>query len=102
MSDDSQIVVPPSFVALFVPPGRLKPVLPREQIAERHELCEDLAQMLVETAQAKRFELGITEDAVGGVVDAAVARWVTHRLAELLEWPQPVLDGDAAAAGATG
>lgn len=112
MSDDSQIVVPPSFVALFVPPGRLKPTLPREQIAERHELCEDLAQMLTETAQLKRFELGITEDDVllrlhaglaeGGLVDAAEARWVTHRLAELLEWPQPVLEGEDPAAGATG
>jgi hypothetical protein len=46
-----------------------------------------------------RLHAGLAE---GGVVDAAVARWVTHRLAELLEWPQPVLDGDAAAAGATG
>lgn len=102
MSDDSQIVVPPSFVALYVPPGRLKPTLPREQIAERHELCEDLAQMLTETAQLKRFELGITEDDVlvrlhaglgaGGVVSADEARWVTCRLAELLDWPQPVFD----------
>ncbi len=47
--------------ALFVPPGRLRPTETREHIAQRYELCEDMAQMLTETAQTKRFELGITE-----------------------------------------
>ncbi len=100
MSDeDSQIVVPPSFIALFVPPGRVKPTEPRAVIAARHELCEDLAQMLTEHALTKRFELGVTEDdvlqrihaglAAGDTVSAAEAGWVVQRLAELLDWPQP-------------
>ena len=100
MSDeDSQIVVPPSFVALFVPPGRVKPTAPRDTIAARHELCEDLAQMLTEHALLKRFELGVTEADVlqrihaglagGDTVTAAEAGWVIHRLAELLDWPLP-------------
>ena len=99
MSSDSQIVVPPSFIALFVPPGRVKPTASREHIAERHEFCEDLAQMLMEPAQTQLFSLGITERDVlermhGGllgdaaVVDAAEAQWVICRLAELLDWPQ--------------
>lgn len=101
MSEDSQIVVPPSFVALFVPPGRIKPTAPREHIAERYELCEDLAQMLTEQARTKLFELGVAErdvleridrglrdDGAGAtLVDAAEATWVVRRLAELLDWP---------------
>ncbi len=98
MSDDSQFVVPPSFIALFVPPGRIKPTESREFIAERYEWCEDLATMLMDTARQKLWELGITEADVlqrvhqglldGGVdLDAAQAQWVIRRLAELLEWP---------------
>lgn len=104
MSEDSQIVVPPSFVALFVPPGRIKPTASREAIAERYELCEDLAQMLVEQAQAKRFELGAAEHDVleriarglrgeAAIVSADEAGWVVRRLAELLDWPP--LEADA-------
>jgi len=109
MSEDSQIVVPPSFVALFVPAGRVKPTAGRAQIAARYELCEDLAQMLTGPATNKRWELGVTEDDVlerferglradGGVVDGAEARWVVRRLAELLGWPDPgpVVDAGSA------
>lgn len=99
MPSDNQIVIPPSFIALFVPPGRIKPTEPREVIAERHEFCEDLAQMLMEPAQTQLFSLGITERDVlermhGGllgeaaVVSEAEAQWVICRLAELLDWPQ--------------
>ncbi|MDO9092515.1 MAG: ATPase with chaperone activity [Rubrivivax sp.] len=98
MSDESQIVVPPSFIALFVPPGRIKPTASRAEIAARYEFCEDLAQMLTEQALDKRWQLGVTEDDVlqrmlGGlqaevsVVNDAEAVWVVTRLAELLDWP---------------
>ena len=97
MSDESQIVVPRSFIEVFLLPGKVKPTETREVIAARHELCEDLAQMLTETAQSRRFELGITEQDVlermhqGLLSDAALvsadeARWVIRRLAELLGW----------------
>jgi len=99
VSDDgSQIVVPPSFVALFVPPGRIKPTAAREEIAARYEFCEDLAQMLTEHARTKHWELGVTEQDVlermrlglleqdSGVSEAEAA-WVVRRLAELLDWP---------------
>lgn len=98
MSEDSQFVVPPSFIALFVPPGRIKPTESRDFIAERYEWCEDLATMLMDTARQKLWDLGITEaDVLGRVhqglleggagVDAKEAHWVIRRLAELLEWP---------------
>jgi len=99
-SDDYQILIPPSFVALFVPPGRIKPTASRQEIAARYGFCEDLAQMLTETARTMEFNLGIGEPEVlerclrglaGG--DAGVnpleAVWVLRRLAELLEWADP-------------
>lgn len=109
MSEDSQIVVPPSFVALFVPPGRTRPTASREHIAARHELCEDLAQALTEPAATRRWELGLSEELVldrmgqGLNTDAtgltgAEARWVLRRLAELLGWHDPGDGGQAPAA----
>ena len=51
MSDENQLTIPPSFIALFVPPGRIKPNASREQIAERYEFCEDLATMMMDSAK---------------------------------------------------
>jgi len=100
MSDDSHIVVPPSFIALFVAPGRTRPSASREHIAEHYELCEDLATMLTETARTRLWELGITEADVleriqrglpgsGLALSEAETRWVVTRLAELLDWDRP-------------
>ena len=96
MPDDNQIAIPRSFIELFIPPGRTRPTASREHIAQRYDLCEDLAQMLTEPARARLLELGIAEGDVlermhagiraGLVVDAPEARWVVRRLAELLEW----------------
>ena len=107
MSDENQLVVPPSFIALFVEPGRTRPCASREEILARHDYCEDLAQMLTETASARRWELGITEDDVlerlrRGLADPAAgvtgpeAVWVIRRLAELLGWPDPGAPTDSA------
>jgi hypothetical protein len=106
VSEDNQIVVPPAFVALYVPPGRIRPTESREFIMQRHELCEDMACMLTETAQTQLWQLGITEALVlervhrglqggtAGLIEAEAA-WVVHRLAELLEWDDPDLSGPA-------
>ncbi|MBC7995432.1 MAG: ATPase with chaperone activity [Rhizobacter sp.] len=102
MSDDNQIEVPPSFIALFVEPGRIKPNASRAEIQQRYEFCEDFASMLTETAQSRLWELGITEADVlarihagllaGEVgVNEAEAQWVLRRLAELLGWESPQL-----------
>jgi hypothetical protein len=96
-ADFNQIDIPPSFVALFVPAGRIKPTEPRAVIAERYEFCEDLAQMLVDTAQQRLFELSVHETDVlrrireglgspGQPVSAVEADWVVRRLAEVLGW----------------
>lgn len=97
-SEDSQVVLPESFIALYRVPGRLKLSAPRAEIAERHEFCDDLAQMLTERAQTLLWELGVTEadvlqrmfaglNAEGSVVNKNEAVWVATRLAELLGWP---------------
>ena len=98
--DGNQILIPPSFSSLFVPPGRLKPTLGAREMAARYELCEDMAQLLTEQAAHQQFQLGITEDlaldrclqgllSTPDVVSEAEARWVVCRLAELLNWPLP-------------
>ncbi|WP_137893232.1 ATPase with chaperone activity [Ramlibacter sp. 2FC] len=103
MSDEYPIEIPPSFMALFMAPGRLKPKAPRELVAGRYELCEDMAQMLTEFASNMLLSLGITEADVlsrcrqglqgeGAVLSAAESDWVVCRLAELLNWPHPALD----------
>ena len=97
MSDESQIVVPPSFIALYMEPGRIKPTASREDIVARYEFCEDLATMLVDHARTKLWELGVAEiDVLERVhrglstdpsgVNPAEAEWVIRRLAELLGW----------------
>ena len=107
MSDESQIIVPPSFIALFMAPGRARPNAPRDEIAARHEFCEDLATMLTDHASAKLWELGVTQADVlerihRGLLagDATVtppeAQWVIQRLAELLDWDAPPFDSISA------
>ncbi len=100
MSEEDQIVVPPSFVALFLVPGRSRPGESRAFIAQRHEFCEDLASLLTEQAARLQWDLGVTDADVlermhrgllagEPVVSAAEAQWVVCRLAELLGWPLP-------------
>jgi hypothetical protein len=97
MSDHHQIMIPPSFMALFVEPGRIKPSATKEHILARYDFCEDLASMLTEAAANKLWELGMTEvDVLNRMhqglvsteigVNAAEAQWVITRLAELLGW----------------
>ena len=102
---DNQILVPPSFMAVFCDArGRLqaKP----ELVRTRYELCEDLASHLVEQAQTlyhvhspseaeilRRMHAGLQGEDSG--FSAAEATWVVSRLAELLAWPCPLLDTPA-------
>ncbi|MDF1484282.1 hypothetical protein PY257_03665 [Ramlibacter sp. H39-3-26] len=99
MDDDNQILVPPSFTALFADArGRLR--ASAATVRERYELCEDLACHLVEQAgmlyhaQApseeevlRRIHAGLR--APGAGVGPAEAAWIVLRLAELLQWPCP-------------
>jgi hypothetical protein len=100
MYEENQSFVPESFMALYLDKGKFKPSLPRAELSARYELCEDLAQLLVNTASNQQFELGITEDDAlercwrGLLVPPSLttpeeAFWVVCRLAELLSWPFP-------------
>lgn len=100
--DDHQIHLPESFAALFVPPGKVKSTLGRDDLLQRYKLCEDMANLLTERAADLQFQLGITEAmaldqceqgllAEPAVVSPAEARWVVCRLAELLQWPMEQL-----------
>lgn len=97
---DSQIHIPPSFAALYSDPRRQRLNVPFATLCQRHELCEDLAQMLVGTALTQSHGGTVSESAVltrchealatsDSGLAAAEAQWVIQRLAELLEWPIP-------------
>jgi hypothetical protein len=97
MTDESQIEIPASFIALYVAPSTSKLLASRAEIAEHYELCEDLANMLTETASTMQFQLGITErdviervllglTAEGAVISVEQAHWVSRRLQELMGW----------------
>lgn len=88
--------IPESFADLYRGQrGRLMVLV--EELRERYELCEDLAQQLVATAQALHHDDGLAEDDVLGRMQQALgspgsslredeAGWVVTRLAELLRW----------------
>jgi hypothetical protein len=97
MSEENQIVVPPSFVTLFVDSGRMKPNASRQHILARYEFCEDLATMLMDHAKGQQCALGVAQVDVlerihrglisdGAGVELVEATWVIRRLAELLDW----------------
>lgn len=97
MSDEYQIDVPPSFFALYTD-RRQRLTVPLRTVRERYEACEDLACHLVDHARGLLFQLGVDESDVlerclrglqspDSGVSLDEARWVVHRLAELLGWP---------------
>jgi hypothetical protein len=97
MSDEYQIPIPPSFEAVHAD-GRGRLGLPREAFRSRYELCEDMAQLMVEPSQAIHHDQGVSEEVIlertaAGLASeasgfsSAEATWVVTRLAELLGWP---------------
>ncbi|MEF7615808.1 ATPase with chaperone activity [Aquincola sp. MAHUQ-54] len=97
MDDTSQIVIPESFIALYVSGPGKRPSLPRTELTARYELCEDLATLLTEQCQAVQFRDDLPEDIVlrrtlqglqasPDTVTPQEAVWVVRRTAELLAW----------------
>ncbi len=110
--EDNQIHVPPSFLAVYAD-SRQRLREPASVVRNRYELCEDLAGHLVEQAQTlyhvqapseaeilRRIHAGLCAGESGVSVDEA--SWITTRLAELLNWPCPVLTPPATEDGAEG
>lgn len=102
MDGDNQIHVPPSFIAVYSD-ARGRPRERADVVRQRYELCEDLANHLVEQAQTLyhvqapsesdillRIHAGLCSQGAGIAADEAT--WVVLRLAELLQWPCPRLD----------
>ena len=96
----NQIEIPQSFVSLFLRAGTTKPSKPWEDILDRYEVCEDMANLLVDTASRMLFDLKITPEDVLERCHAGLAApesgfsapesgWVATRLAELQGWALP-------------
>ncbi|QSI34115.1 hypothetical protein GNX71_32930 [Variovorax sp. RKNM96] len=99
MSDDNQIFIPPSFFAVYSD-ARQRLREPIGVVRERYEICEDLANHLVNHAQIqhhtevpveseilRRIHAGLATPESG--VTPGEAEWIVQRLAELLGWPGP-------------
>lgn len=96
MSDENQTFIPDSFLALHRDArGRL--TAPKAEIASAYELCEDMANLLIEHCQTVHHRDGVDEDQIltrchqgllvpGGQFSPAQGWWVTCRSAELLGW----------------
>jgi hypothetical protein len=101
----NQIEIPPSFIALYLAPGRDRPNAPHEVILARYELCEDMACMLTEHAQKLAFDEDMEQKVLRQCHDGLLADpsnlsaqesvWVMHRLAELLDWAPLVFEEGA-------
>ncbi|QIL78757.1 hypothetical protein G7047_01560 [Diaphorobacter sp. HDW4A] len=101
MDDTSQIQPPPSFVEIYASrSGKL--LIAKPELVARYELCEDLATHLTEQASMLYHSGNESEEGVlsgihaglaaeGSVVPPNEARWITLRLAELLNWRSPKL-----------
>lgn len=106
MDETSQIQPPPSFVEIYASrSGKL--LIGKPELVARYELCEDLATHLTEQASMLYHSGNESEEAVlygihaglateGSVVQPNEARWITLRLAELLNWRSPQLPEIAA------
>jgi hypothetical protein len=94
-----QIHLPSTFTDLYRDPTRpyAKPLLPFEEICQRYDWCEDMAQILSEPSLNQMATLHITElDVIERtyrgllsspeVMSPKECRWVMQRLCELLNW----------------
>jgi hypothetical protein len=100
--DENQTFLPESFSALYRD-ERQRLTEPKEAILGYYELCEDMAQMLVEHCRTVHFRDGVDERQVlerchaglvtqGSAFTEPQAEWVIRRTAELLEWQHWVPD----------
>lgn len=96
MTDEYQIHIPPSFQSLHTD-ARQRLTVPLTELRLRYEICEDLANHMVEHAGDVHRGIGVPEDEVlarclAGLrspesgVSADEAVWVVRRLAELMGW----------------
>ncbi len=97
MSVHHHIEIPKSFGALYTNEGAQQRHVPRDFLAIRYELCEDMARMLVDIADHMASGLGIPEQEAlarchfglrkgRSAVTESESDWIIRRLAELLEW----------------
>ena len=95
--DHNQTLVPESFLTLHSRQGR--PLGSRADIEARFEICEDVALHTAAFLAARHHEGDDSGEALQRCHDglradpaafsAGEAAWVTRRVAELQEWPQP-------------
>lgn len=102
MTDDYQIELPPSFLALYTD-ARHRMTIPLATVRAQYEVCEDLANHMVEHCHGVHRDIGVAQDEVlirchrglltpESGVSHPEADWIVTRLAELLGWAPLALD----------
>lgn len=97
ISQDSQIIIPDAFCAIYTDALRHRLTIGKEELAMRFELCEDMANLLSESTAAQWFKTGHEKAEVleqvhagllvsGSVANEAEAIWVVHSIEEELGW----------------
>lgn len=97
LGEDSQILIPESFTAIYSDPIRHRLTVCKEELATRYELCEDMANLLSESTAAQWFRTGQEKEEVlkqvlqgllseCAIVSEPEAQWVTRRIEEVLGW----------------
>lgn len=110
MDDDNQILMPPSFMAVYSD-ARQRLTEKAAVVRARYELCEDLAGHLVEHAQTLYHVQAPSEAEILRRIHASLcaaesgvsmpeAAWIVTRLAELLAWQCPELEAPPASQAA--
>jgi len=100
MYEIRQLDIPASFMELYSRNGRA--LESREFVETRFEICDELAHGVSEFCRTLAFKDDLSEEAVlqrchagllqtPDTVSPKEAAWVTHRVAELLQWDQPTL-----------
>jgi hypothetical protein len=107
MFDENQTFIPDSYVELYRDSrGRL--TIGKAELSSSYEMCEDMAQALVERCRPVHMSDGVDEPQIlerchaglaspGTGFSAPQAQWVIRRTAELLDWQQWLPDFPGAA-----
>ena len=95
MSHDALLEIPKSFTVLYSDVAPQSRYAPRDLVAIRYKVCEEMTEMLMEIAQYMLTSLGFPKEDVlarcqrglnkrGSAVTEYESGWVISRLAELL------------------
>ncbi len=94
---DNQILIPESFTQIYTDAQRGRLTVTKDELLQRYELCEDMANLLTERTSEQWFKTGWEKAEVleqvrlglmgeQAIVSEDEGHWAVRRLEELLGW----------------